>query len=593
MIHTAFARRSRRNPLRSLARLLLISAAALALGTTAKAQAPDETFDLLNESATGSFLAGQHALADLDTAEAAEFLNTAALAEWENPQVVERSFFAFLADGQIDQAASTAKHLLDLIPNNELAQLVIATQSVKQRRYQSAEQILEPLGTDNFAGITGGILRAWAYVGNGKPDEAAAVLDQLSTGGLEGFLVLHRAMMAEVEGNTEDAVKFAGTAYNTEPQVARLVEAYARILGNAGRFDEAMAVIAQFESQGLSHSLVDVVKTKLAQKQSPGPFITSVQAGAAEMFHGVGIALARDGGADLAVAFLRLALYLEPESDVVKLALGQLLDISNQHDLANAIYNQVPEGSPMKPTAVIRVSQNLDAMGDRTEAIRQLSNIVATRPADTDAASVLGDLLREEERYPEATAAYTKVLDAAPGDRPTDWRFYYVRAISYERDKRWPEAEKDFLRALELNPDQPQVLNYLGYSWVDKGMNYDQALGMIEKAVEASPGDGYIVDSLGWAFYKLGRMEEAVRTLEQAVQLRPNDPEINDHLGDAYWKVGRKQEARFQWTVAGSQDETGAVKERVAPKLANGLPADGVAPAAAIAPTAETQAVTP
>nr|WP_249327841.1 tetratricopeptide repeat protein [Devosia litorisediminis] len=183
-------------------------------------------------------------------------------------------------------------------------------------------------------------------------------------------------------------------------------------------------------------------------------------------------------------------------------------------------------------------------------------------------------MLRYDEQYAEAAAAYSHALEITGGDHPSDWRFYYVRGIAYERAKEWPKAEADFLKALELNPDQPAVLNYLGYSWIDQDMHLEEALGMIEKAVDAQPQDGYIVDSLGWAFYKLGRIEEAVRTLERAVLLRPNDPELNDHLGDAYWKVGRRLEARFQWNVAAAMDEVGNVKERVAEKLADGLTAE-------------------
>jgi Flp pilus assembly protein TadD len=225
----------------------------------------------------------------------------------------------------------------------------------------------------------------------------------------------------------------------------------------------------------------------------------------------------------------------------------------------------------MKSTAVVRVATNLDAMGDRPEAIRRLSNIVATRPDDLDAVSVLGDILRYDEQYEKATEAYGKAIELSGGNRPADWRFYYVRGIAYERSKQWELAEADFLKALELNPDQPQVLNYLGYSWVDQGMNLKPALEMIEKAVKAQPQDGYIVDSLGWAFYRLGRIDEAVDVLEDAVQLRPNDPEINDHLGDAYWTAGRVQEARFQWKIAIDVDEDGNVTERATRKLAEGL----------------------
>jgi tetratricopeptide (TPR) repeat protein len=522
-------------------------------------------------SVTGAYMAGQQALHDLRTDEAARYFANAARADWDNPVLVERSFIAYAADDQIGQAASTAKHLLDLDRSNELAELVVATEALKERRYGAAEQMLSQIGQDSFTGITAGILRAWALVGDNRVEEAEAVLDELGQSGLEDFLVFHRALMAEASGDSEKTIEQAGRAFDAEPFVARIVEVYARALGNAGRFDEARDVIAQFEDQGLTHPIVTIVKEQIEAGQRPGIFASNVQVGAAEMFHGIGVALSRDGSLDLSLVFLRMGLYLDPSADVISVALGQLLDTAGQHDAANGIYEAVPPTSPMKPTAVVRVAQNLDVAGDRKEALRRLNNIVTSRPDDLDAISVLGDLLRYDEQYVEAAEAYTRALELTGGENASDWRFYYVRGIAYERAKEWPKAEADFLKALELNPDHPAVLNYLGYSWIDQDMHLEPALEMIEKAVEAQPQDGYIVDSLGWAFYKLGRIDDAVATLEQAVLLRPNDAEINDHLGDAYWRAGRKLEARFQWNVAASVDEVGNVKERVAPKLADGL----------------------
>ncbi|WP_108395641.1 tetratricopeptide repeat protein [Devosia submarina] len=562
----------------ALAVLLLATTAlpsAFAAPSVQTAQSdPFAGFDLMpmvRASPTGSFMAGQQALKDLRTDEAARYFFQAAQSEWENPLLVERAFIAFAADGQIGQAASTARHLLELDGNNELAELIVATEALKERRYNAAERMLNALGQDSFTGITATILRAWALVGDNRKREADAVLDELGQTGLEDFLVFHRALMAETAGDIDEAVVLAGQAYDNEPYVARVVEVYARILANAGRFDEAREIIAQFEGQGLTHPIVSNVKRQVEAGQRPGVFATNVQVGAAEMFHGIGVALARDGSRDLSLVFLRMGLYLDPAADVITLALGQLLDAADQHEAANRIYEAVPANSAMKSTAVVRIATNLDNLGDREEALRRLNNIVATRPDDLDAVSVLGDLLRTDEQYAAAAEAYTKALEITGGNNPPDWRFYYVRGIAYERNKEWPKAEADFLKALELNPDQPAVLNYLGYSWIDKDMHLEEALGMIEKAVAAAPQDGYIVDSLGWAFYKLGRIDEAVKTLEQAVLMLPTDPEINDHLGDAYWKAGRQLEARFQWNIASSVDTVGTVKERAAPKLAEGL----------------------
>ena len=558
-----------------LARPLLATILALALVPAASAQSKGsnllDMLQLFRPSATGSYLAGRQALSELRTDEAARYFNEAAQGDWDNPVLVERSFLAFAANGQVGQSAQVAKRLTELVGQNELAELVIATEALKERRYGAAGSALETISQDTFTGITASILRAWALVGEKKYDEADAILTKLGDTGLEDFLVFHRALMAEVAGDKEKALELAAQAFENEPYVARMVEVYSRMLANEGRFDEAAEVIASFEDQGLTHPLVTVVKEAVEAKRRPGVFATNVQLGAAEMFHGIGVALSRDGSKDLALVFLRLGHYLDPNSDVIGLAAGLLLDSEGQHDAANQIYEAVASSSPMKPTAVVRVAQNLDAMGDRAEALRRLRNIVATRPGDLDAVSVLGDLLRYDEQYEDAAEAYTKALEITGGDSPADWRFYYVRGIANERAKHWPQAEADFLKALDLNPDQPSVLNYLGYSWIDMDMNLDEALDMIEKAVAAQPQDGYVVDSLGWAFYKLNRIDEAVETLERAVMLRPNDAEINDHLGDAYWKAGRRLEAQFQWKVAKSVDEVGNVAERVGPKLEDGL----------------------
>jgi Flp pilus assembly protein TadD len=281
-------------------------------------------------------------------------------------------------------------------------------------------------------------------------------------------------------------------------------------------------------------------------------------------------------------------MYLDPDADVIDLVYAQMLDAADQHELANEIYDKLPASSPLKPMAVVRVAENLDALGDQDEALRRLGNIVTTNPDDLEALSVLGDLQRAAKKYVESAETYTKALAVSGGENPADWRFYYVRGISYERAKEWPKAEADFKKALVLNPNQAQVLNYLGYSWVDQGINLLPALEMIERAVAAAPNDGYIIDSLGWAYYRLGRFEEAVVELERAVQLRSTDPEINDHLGDAYWHAGRKLEARFQWNIAASVDKEGAVKERVAIKLKDGL--EAAPPAPDVGPVAETQA---
>ncbi len=525
-------------------------------------------------SPTGSYMAGQQALTDLRTDEAARYLSAAAQADWDNPLLVERAFIAQAADGQIGEAAKTARRLLELETGNELAQMISGTEALKERRYAAAEQQFAEVSVETFSGVTAAILRAWALIGLDRKDEADSLLQEIGATGLDDFLIFHRALMAEASGETKSAIRLAGQAFENEPNVARVTQVYASMLANAGQFEEAADVIAQFESQGLTHPLVTEVKHAVEEGRRPGIFTANVQVGAAEMFHGLGVALARDGSPDIALVFLRMGLYLDPKADVIAVAVGEVLERVGQAEAANRIYESIPPESPMRPAAVVRFANNLDVLGDRDEALRRLGNIVATRPDDLDAVFTYAELLRFDEQYEKAAEAYTTALELTGGERAGDWAIYYTRGMSYERAKQWPKAEADFKRALELNPGQPEVLNYLGYSWIDMDMNLEPALEMIEQAVEARPQDGYIIDSLGWAFFKLGRIEDAVKTLEQAVTLLPNDPELNDHLGDAYWRAGRRLEAKFQWTIAADVDETGNVRERVAAKLANGLSQD-------------------
>jgi tetratricopeptide (TPR) repeat protein len=570
------------NLLRLLTRPVLPALAVLALGAPAFA---DTMLPLDAPDPYGSYLAGAQALKDLSGSDAERYLRDASTTQWNVPQVVQSDFVADLINGDIDRAASTASHLLDLTPGNSLAKLAVASTDLKDRRYRQVERDLADVPTGDFAGITAAVLRAWAYVGDGRSSDADAAMTKLGKGGLGDFLTFHRALMADISGDSSSAVKLITEAYNLDPTAPRTVEAYARILGNAGRFGDALAAVRKFDDQGLGDPAVEAVGKALAAHQRPGPYAANAQAGAAELYHAVALALARDGNNDLAIGLLQLGLYLDPHNDSIRLLIGQLLDGAGQHADANAYYADVPDDSPMHLTAAVRIAQNYDAMGDRPEALRELTNLAAANPNDVDTLTVLADMLRRDMQYDKAASIYTQAINIDQGAHPGDWILYYGRGIAYERGGHWDEAQPDFLAALKLDPGQPDVLNYLGYTWVDKGQNLDQALGMIQQAVKATPTDGFIVDSLGWAFYKLGRIPDAVSTLEEAVQLKPNDPQINDHLGDAYWKAGRKLEAHFQWNVAASLDPDATLKAQIEKKQAFGL-GDGATASTATPATA-------
>jgi tetratricopeptide (TPR) repeat protein len=308
--------------------------------------------------------------------------------------------------------------------------------------------------------------------------------------------------------------------------------------------------------------------------------VRSAAAGAAEVLFGLGAALGRQGGEDIGLIYLQLAIYLDPEHPLALLSLADLYEAMKKPELAIEAYNRVPANSPLRRNADIQLGLNLEAMERPEEAKKKLDELVAHKPDDMEAIVALGNVLRSRKQFKEAADVYSKVLDGIKEPTRQHWTLYYFRGICYERAKDWPKAEKDLQKALDLYPDQPQVLNYLGYSWVDQGLNLDKAVQMIRRAVELRPNDGYIVDSLGWAYYRLGRFDEASTDLERAIELKPEDPVINDHLGDAYWKTGRELEARFQWRHARDNKPEPEDLVKIEEKLKDGLKDSGTPPKA-------------
>jgi len=293
------------------------------------------------------------------------------------------------------------------------------------------------------------------------------------------------------------------------------------------------------------------------------------------VLYGLGAALGRRGGEDLGLIYLQLALYLNPSHSLALLSLADLYEEVKKPELAIKTYERIPAGSPLQRSALIQRAIDLDGVDRADEAKSDLQKLVAEEPTDLEAITALGNVQRGRKDYADCADSYSKGIDTMASPDKSAWTLFYFRGICYERSKQWPKAEADFKHALELFPDQPHVLNYLGYSWVDQGIHLDEGMNMIKRAVEQRADDGYIVDSLGWAYYQTGNFEEAVKQLDRAVELKPEDPTINDHLGDAFWKVGRVLEARFQWAHARDLNPEPEDLVKIEQKLKSGLTEDG------------------
>ena len=507
--------------------------------------------ELARMSPAGNYLAARHAGTQRDATAAAAYYRAALRTDPRNPILLERAFLSVLVDGDVDEAVKLADRIIQVDKTNRVARLVLGVRALKQKQYQTARQQLAQSVRGPIADLTATLLTAWTY--HGSPDVRTAVetVDRLT--GPEWYAIfkdLHAGLLLDLAGNRKDAGKRFERVHKLDGNALRAVEAYGRWASrNVGK-DEALRIFEGFDKVLPNHPLVIEAMDEVREGEKLKPLVENAQGGAAEVLYGLGAALGRQGGEDLALVYLQLAIYLSPRHPLALLSLGDLYETLKKPAFAIKVYQRMPAESPLKRNSNIQLALNLDGLERTDEAKKLLEKLIAERPDDLEAIMALGTILRGRKQFAECGDVYSKGVDTLKNPQRPNWLIFYFRGICHERSKQWARAEIDFKKALELFPDQPHVLNYLGYSWIDQGVNLEDGMRMIRRAVEQRPDDGYIVDSLGWAFYRIHNYEEAVKHLERAVELKPEDPTINDHLGDAYWKVGRTLEAQFQWAHA-------------------------------------------
>ena len=526
------------------------------------------------DSPLGSYLAGKLARRDNDMDAAAKYFSQA-LAEYpDNLDLLRQAFLAVNAEGREVEAMAIARRMVDVRPKDSIGGVALMVDAIKRGDTVAARGRLEALPKDGYNTLLVPLLQAWLQVADGDTMGAIAILDKLAES--EGFAVFrqyHSALVHDIAGNADEADAAYGFIVMSESGGSfRSVSGYGSYLERAGRIDEARELYGTYIETNPSVIWFEPSIMRLETGVRPPRTVRNERYGAAEVLFGIASALYQENALDAAMLYARLAGYLRPGFDAVNLLIGDIFEVQGRPEESIAAYRAVSQNSPLSWSVRLRIANNLDALDRTDEAIAHLRGMADERPDRSDALLALGNLLRSKERWADAVAAYDEGL-ARIGDRePRHWRSLYARGIALERSRQWPRAEKDFLDALDLAPDQPSVLNYLGYSWVDQGINLAKALDFIERAVELRPEDGYIIDSLGWALYRMDKFEDATRQLERAVERRPDDPTINDHLGDAYWRVGRYVEARYQWrrALVLEPTEEGAVAN-IEAKLRDGL----------------------
>jgi tetratricopeptide (TPR) repeat protein len=570
----------------------LCALAALMAPGSILAQTPDHPaensaqFPTRNElkslTTSGSYLAARHAGVERDAASAAAFYRSALRTDPKNNELLDRAFISSVADGDIDEAVKLAERILAVDKSNRVARLVVGVQDLKQKKYPAAQLNINQSIRGPITDLVATLLSSWAMYGTGDLKGAVASIDKLT--GPEWYPLfkdLHTGMMYDLAGKEKEAGARFERAYKADDSpMLRVADSYARWMTRNKTDEAAKGIYEAFDKKIARHPLVlEGLRDTKAGKKLP-PLVDSPQTGAAEALYGIGATLIRRGGEDLALVYLQLALYLAANHSLGLLSLADLYESVKRPAMAIKVYERVPAGSPLKRNAQIQLATDLDSADRGEEAIKILKEVIAQDPKDLEAIMALGNIERGRKKFADCVQTYSLGIDALPeGNDKSNSVYYYYRGICEERSKQWPKAEADMRKALELQPEQPHVLNYLGYSWIDQGINLDEGMKMIKRAVEQRPDDGYIVDSLGWAYYRIGNYEEAVKNLERAIDLKPEDPTINDHLGDAYWRVGRTLEAKFQWSHARDLKPEPEDLPKIVAKIDNGLP-DAPAPAA-------------
>lgn len=507
----------------------------------------------------GAYLAGLVARGDGDLEAAADYMLQALTYDPDNPELLFPAMHLAAATGRQEETVSLAKRILEVEPQQSIASLVLAVDAVRQGDLAGAEARLAALPQRGFDQVLVPMLMAWIKTGQGDVDGGLEALSVLQGEGGTGVLYsVHAALINEVAGRSELAAQeYEALLAKTERPTLRITWLAGSFFERHGQRERALALYREFVN-GAPGSDILVPMLERAEQGGESPAeVTNATDGMAEVLFNLSGLLSQEQADDIALIHLHQGLALKPDFMLAQVLLGEILQKQERSHEAIAAYRKIPQDSPFGWIVGLRVAEELQVVGETEAALAEFDRLAAERPDAYEPLSRKGNLLRDEERFEEAVDAYdgaVERLERKGEIEPRHWSLLYFRGIALERSDQWERAEADFKHALGLQPDQPYVMNYLAYSWVEKKQNLDEAEAMLERAVKLRPRDGYIVDSLGWVYYRLGRYDEAVVQLERAVELRPQDPTINDHLGDALWQVGRKNEARFQWHRALSLD---------------------------------------
>lgn len=522
------------------------------------------------QTSSGNYLAGQFAQRHKDWSSAGRFMGNVLLTDPLNEDLQRHAMVLAMTSGNTDYAVKLAKEIKKTEKDNILAVLFIALNDFKNKNYTQAISTLDAISDDNSASFIIPILKLWAQTSSNVID-----ISELSP---HSFYAYH-AMLAGnyLDKNKDDILKYALEVYDSTEIDIRDIEKAADLFALLGKTEKSESLYNALSLKGFSNAdikeKISLLKDKksILDKIKIQP-ITSPEQGAALVFHDMAELLVREYNDDSATIFAQMALHLNPDLEESRMIIGRILSRHDRLDDAIELYKNVGKKSLLYKMAQRHIADLYGEQDNYTDAIKILTSLHKTYD-DAESLIQIGDLYRYQEDHKNAIRSYNKIIKAASDVPEKYWHVLYARGMSYERVKDFEKSEKDLQAALKFRPNHPDLLNYLGYSWADQGINLNKSLDMIKQAIQIKPNDGYIADSLGWVYYKMGDFSGSLPYLERAVELEPYDATMNDHLGDAYWHAGRKLEARFQWrrAVNYSKKSEADLKEKIKQKIITGL----------------------
>jgi tetratricopeptide (TPR) repeat protein len=523
--------------------LSLLSACAASNPLPHPAMAGVEAAGSGDPTVAGPFLAARFAAMQNDLDRAADQFLQALAVDPDSAELRQQAFLACLMAGRAE-----AVRLAQNQPDNQTAQLLLANHDALRGNWDAAETRYAALPRQGLTQLLQPLLVAWAQQGAGRTDAALATLHPFIDGQRSRFIyALHGALIADLAGRTAEAARLyrvAQAEYGAPTvELARLVASWQARQGHPAEAAQTLKATGDLNPQ-------IAIALPALQASVGNRVIRRPTDGLAEAFLVLAAALRQQDAAELSMLMLRLAIDLRPDDTSSRLLAAEILETARHADMALQMLAPVPDDDTLIAIVRLRRAEMTEETGHSEDALHQLEQIAHDYPQQPEPYIAQGDILRAAHRYADAASAYDKAVARVAKPARQDWALFYDRGIALERSKNWPRAETDFMTALDLVPDQPYVLNYIGYSWAEQGRNLTRARQMIERALEQRPNDGAIIDSLGWVMLRQGDTDGAVKSLEHAVELLPEEADINAHLGDAYWAAGRRQEALFQWRRA-------------------------------------------